>query len=68
MMADGGAVYSRLLGLDQDLTEKGMGIRCMRFALMADDGVIGYLAVESPGQFEGSRAETVLAALQEHRA
>ncbi|MGI9213028.1 MAG: peroxiredoxin [Methylococcaceae bacterium] len=68
MMADGGAVYSRQLGLDQDLTEKGMGIRCVRFALIADDGVISYLTIESPGEFKGSRAEAVLAALQEHRA
>ncbi|MBM3202577.1 peroxiredoxin [Candidatus Woesearchaeota archaeon] len=64
MMADGGATYTRQLGLEQDLTDKGLGIRGQRFALIAEDGRITYLAVELPGQFEGSRAEAVLMALQ----
>lgn len=66
MMADGSAIYSTLLGLARDLTPNGLGIRCQRFAMIVDDGVITYLAVESPGQFEGSKAESVLAALQGH--
>jgi peroxiredoxin len=63
MMADGSAEYARKLGLDQDLTAKGMGVRSLRFALIADDGVVTHVAVEPPGTFEGSKAESILAQL-----
>ena len=63
MMADGSAEYARKLGLELDLTTKGMGMRCQRFALIADDGVVTYIGVEAPGQFEVSSAEAVLSRL-----
>lgn len=63
MMADGSAAYSKKLGLEFDLTEKGMGMRCQRFALLADDGVVKHVAVEAPGKFEVSSAEAILAVL-----
>lgn len=63
MMADGSAVYARSLGLDRDLTAGGMGVRCFRFAMIVDDGVVKYLGVEASGKFEVSNAETVLAQL-----
>jgi len=31
MMADGSAAYTRALGLELDLTARGMGVRCQRF-------------------------------------
>jgi peroxiredoxin len=39
-------------------------VRSRRFALIANDGVIEWLAVEEPGQFEVSSSENVLAALK----
>lgn len=63
MLADGSAAYTRLLGLEQDMTEKGLGIRSLRFAMIVDDGIVTHLAVEQPGQFEGSKAEAILAKL-----
>ncbi len=63
MMADGSADYVRKLGLEMDLTAKGMGMRCQRFALVADDGVVTHVAVEEPGKFEVSNVEAVLAQL-----
>ncbi|MDV3241589.1 MAG: peroxiredoxin [Methylocaldum sp.] len=63
MMADGSAEYTRKLGLELDLTEKGMGVRCQRFAMVVDDGVVKHLAVEAPGKFEVSSAEAMLAHL-----
>ncbi len=63
MMADGSADYAKKLGLDRDLTAGGMGIRCRRFAMIVDDGVVKYLGVEESGKFEVSNAETVLAKL-----
>jgi peroxiredoxin (alkyl hydroperoxide reductase subunit C) len=63
MLADGSAAFTKALGLELDLTARGMGIRCQRFALVAKDGVVSYLGIEEPGAFEVSKAETVLAAL-----
>ncbi len=63
MLGDGGALYTRQLGLEQDMTEKGLGIRSLRFAMIVDNGLITHLAVEQPGQFEVSTAEAILAHL-----
>jgi peroxiredoxin (alkyl hydroperoxide reductase subunit C) len=63
MLADGSAAFTKALGLDMDLTARGMGVRCKRFALVAKDGKITYLGVEEGGTFEASKAETVLAVL-----
>ncbi|MBS1213581.1 MAG: anti-oxidant AhpCTSA family protein [Proteobacteria bacterium] len=63
MMADGSAEYAKKLGLEFDLAAKGMGMRCQRFAMIVDDGVVKDLAVEAAGQFEVSSAEAVLAKL-----
>lgn len=63
MLADGSADLTRKLGLELDLTARGLGIRCQRFALVAKDGKVTHLAVEAPGAFEVSKAESILAAL-----
>lgn len=63
MMADGSADYTKKLGLELDLTARGMGMRCQRFAMIVDDGVVKKVAVEGPGKFEVSSAEAILAAL-----
>jgi peroxiredoxin len=63
MLADGSGVLTRALGLEFDLTARGLGVRAQRFALVAKDGVVTHLAVEAPGGFEVSKAEAVLAAL-----
>jgi len=60
MMADGSADYTKKLGLELDLTARGMGIRCHRFSMLVDDGVIKTLNVEGPGKFEVSDAGTML--------
>ena len=63
MLADGSGVFTRTMGLELDLTARGLGVRSQRFALVADDMKIVHLAVEAPGGFEVSRAEDVLHAL-----
>jgi len=60
MMADGSAEYTKALGLDRDLTGGGMGIRCFRFGMIVDNGVVRYLGVEGSGEFGVSKAETLL--------
>lgn len=61
MLADGNGEYTRALDLEMDGTAFGMGMRGQRFAIVADDGVATHVAVEAPGQFEVSSAESVLA-------
>ena len=60
MLADGNGDYARALGLEMDGTAFGMGMRSQRFAIIADDGVATHVAVEAPGQFDVSKAESVL--------
>lgn len=61
MLADGSAAYTKKLGLDVDMTARGMGIRCRRFSMLVDDGVVKTLNIEAPGKYEVSGAETMLA-------
>ena len=63
MMADGSAEYTKKLGLELDLTGRGMGVRCQRFSMLVDDGVVKALNIEAPGKYEVSGAETMLTQL-----
>lgn len=63
MLADGSAALTKALGLELDLTARGLGLRCQRFVLVAKDGKVTHVAVEAPGAFEVSKAEAVLAIL-----
>jgi peroxiredoxin len=63
MMADGSAIFTKALGLDMDLTARGMGVRSQRYSMLVDDGTVKALNVEAPGKFEVSDADTMLKAL-----
>jgi peroxiredoxin len=60
MMADGSADFTKALGLELDLSARGLGMRCQRFSMLVDDGVVKSLNIEAPGKFEVSDAETML--------
>jgi len=60
MMADGSAEYTRKLGVELDLTARGMGLRMNRFSMLVDNGTVKQLNIEGPGKFEVSDAETML--------
>jgi len=63
MLADGNGEFAEAVGLTLDATAYGMGRRSQRFALVAEDGIVTHLFVESPGEFKVSSAEHVLSAL-----
>ncbi|RAI57638.1 peroxiredoxin [Roseicella frigidaeris] len=63
MIADGSGDFTKTLGLELDLTARGLGIRSQRFALIARNGKVTHIGVEAPGAFEVSKAEAVLEAL-----
>lgn len=46
MLADGSATFTRLLGLESDLSQAGMGVRCKRFSMVVNDGVLEQLNVD----------------------
>jgi peroxiredoxin len=60
MMADGSATWTKALGLEFDLTERGMGIRSQRYSMLLKDGKVQSLNLEAPGKFEVSDADTML--------
>jgi peroxiredoxin len=58
MMADGGADFTKALGLDA--TIPGMGVRSKRYSMLVEDGVVKSIDVEQPGKFEVSDASSML--------
>lgn len=62
MLADGNADFAKALGLNVDLTPFGLGTRSQRYAMIVEDGVVKYLAIEnSPPEHINATAEKVLA-------
>jgi len=63
MIGDGSAALTQKMGLELDLVERGLGVRCERFAMVVKDGVVASIDVEAPGAFEVSSAEAQLSKL-----
>jgi peroxiredoxin len=59
-LGDGSAMWTKALGLELDLTARGMGVRMNRFSMLVDDGVVKSLNVEGPGKFEVSDGGTMV--------
>ena len=60
MLADGSGALAAAMGLEFDLSARGLGVRSQRYALVAEDGVVTHVNVEEAGAFEVSSAEAVL--------
>ncbi len=64
MLADGSAEYTKAMGLELDLSARGMGLRATRFSLLVEDGTVKAVNVEaSPAEADASGAENMLASL-----
>ncbi len=63
MLGDGLLDFTRAAGLESDMSAKGYGVRCKRFSMIVDDGVVTALHFEPPGEFGETSAETLLADL-----
>lgn len=61
MLADGSGEFAKAMGLEFDLSGRGLGVRSMRYALVADDGVVTALHVDESGGLDKSSAESMLA-------
>jgi peroxiredoxin len=60
MIADGSGLVTKAMGLEMDLTARGLGVRSQRYSMLVDDGVVKTLNIEEPGKFEVSGAEKLL--------
>ncbi len=60
LVADGSAAFTKAAGLELDLTERGLGLRCERFSMVVDDGVVKSLSIDPAGTFEATSAEKIL--------
>lgn len=60
MLADGNAEFARAAGLELDLTAAGMGLRCKRYAMIVENGVVKTLNIETERGVNVSSAETIL--------
>jgi len=63
-LADGSANFAKAIGLTADLTERGLGVRSQRYAMVVEDGVVKTLNVEdAPGKADISGADNLLKSL-----
>ena len=61
MMADGGAEFTKAVGMDVDLTARGLGVRSKRYSMLIEDGVVKTVNLEeAPRGMDVSDAETML--------
>ncbi len=60
MLADGSGLWTRALGLELDLVERGLGVRSQRYSMVVDNGVVTQLNLENGGGFSVSDAATML--------
>lgn len=60
MLADGSADFAKKIGLEIDLTARGLGVRSKRYSMAVDNGVVAVLNVEdAPPQHDKSSAATL---------
>lgn len=59
-LADGSGEFTKSIGLEMDLMDKGLGIRSKRYAIIVEDCVVKTLNVEDAGGVTGSGAAAIL--------
>jgi glutaredoxin/glutathione-dependent peroxiredoxin len=60
MLSDGLCEFTRAVGLEQDLSTRGFGMRSKRYAMLIEDGRVANISIEPPGEYGVSSAEAVL--------
>jgi peroxiredoxin len=62
MLADGSAEFAKKIGLDVDLSARGLGVRSRRYSMIVEDGTVKALNVEdAPGSHDKSSAANLCA-------
>ena len=60
MVADGSANFAKATGLELDLTERGLGVRCQRFSMIVENGIVKDIVTEDPPKAEITSAKAML--------
>jgi len=61
ILADGSADFAKAVGLENDMSSFGMGMRTKRYSMLVKDGVVASLNVEDgPGKADVSGAENLM--------
>jgi peroxiredoxin len=63
MLADGSADFAKKVGLDIDLTARGLGVRSRRYSMIVEDGVVKSLNVEEVPSNHDKSSATLLCTL-----
>ena len=62
MVADGGAIFTKALGLEIDTADFG-GVRSRRYSMVVDNGSVSILNAEEATGYDVSDVDTLLAQL-----
>lgn len=69
MLPDSCAELTKALGMETDISDRGLGLRCRRFAMIVDNGVVQDLQIEKRnGNVELSSAENMCKILEQKQA
>jgi peroxiredoxin len=60
MLSDGNGEFTKAVGLEMDGSGFGLGMRSQRYALIAEDGVVKHLNVETDTGVDVSAADKIL--------
>ncbi len=63
MLADGSADFAKKLGLEIDLTARGLGVRSKRYSMIVEDGVVKSLNVEAAPPDHDKSSATMMCSL-----
>ena len=63
MLADGSAEFAKKIGLDIDLTARGLGVRSKRYSMIVEDGVVKSLNVEDAPPNHDKSSATMMCSL-----
>jgi peroxiredoxin len=64
MLADGSGQFTKALGIELDLTARGLGVRANRGVFTIDNGTVTSVEMEAPGKLEVSTADACLIGLK----
>jgi peroxiredoxin len=63
MLADGSAEFAKKIGLEIDLSARGLGVRSKRYSMIVEDGVVKSLNVEDAPPNHDKSSATMLCSL-----
>lgn len=63
-LCDGSAIWTKKIGLELDLYDRGMGVRSRRYCLLVDDTIVKIANIEEGGGLETSTADRIMSDME----